>query len=302
MDLDALDCYLSLNYVPGPQTLVEGIGKCAGAFAGMAQRETVDASRGGKPEARTPRKHPWNAAKEELDCLLRDAVREHLVSDVPLGVWAAAGWIPPRFCTMPRAQTSRTAEDLLGLVPGPQLRREPLFPARSRGIYGTDHHEFDLNPDVELQSAIEDFAYYSDEPSADAGALPVWFLSRMSRQHVTVALSGDGARRTVRRLPDLSGRPAGAAVPRLVPRVAAPADARRAGPVLAGLRREDQPGVQAQAHGSKGVWLHPDEAHFFWNGTFSNAAAAADPSGAPTATDLRGAGGSSLGIGGERRT
>jgi asparagine synthase (glutamine-hydrolysing) len=38
-------------------------------------------------------------------------------------------------------------------------------------IYGTDHHEFDLNPDIELQSAIEDFAYYSDEPSADAGAL-----------------------------------------------------------------------------------------------------------------------------------
>jgi len=55
--------------------------------------------------------------------------------------------------------------------------------------YETDHHEYDLNPESELQGAIEDFAYYSDEPSADAGALPVWYLSRMSRQHVTVALS-----------------------------------------------------------------------------------------------------------------
>src|SRR5260370_7744478 len=60
-------------------------------------------------------------------------------------------------------------------------------------IYGTDHYEFDLKPEVEFESAIEDFAYYSDEPSADAGALPVWFLSRMSRRHVTVALSGEGA-------------------------------------------------------------------------------------------------------------
>src|SRR6478735_1363510 len=60
-------------------------------------------------------------------------------------------------------------------------------------IYETDHHEFDLNPDVELQTAIEDFAYYSDEPSANAGALPVWFLSPMTRRHVTVALSGEGA-------------------------------------------------------------------------------------------------------------
>src|SRR5207302_5780774 len=59
--------------------------------------------------------------------------------------------------------------------------------------YGTDHHEFDLNPNVDLDSAIESLAYYSDEPGADAGALPVWFLSKMSRQHVTVALSGEGA-------------------------------------------------------------------------------------------------------------
>ena len=59
--------------------------------------------------------------------------------------------------------------------------------------YGTDHHEFDLNPEVELRDAIEQISYYSDEPSADAGAVPVWFLSKMSRRHVTVALSGEGA-------------------------------------------------------------------------------------------------------------
>ena len=59
--------------------------------------------------------------------------------------------------------------------------------------FNTDHHEFDLNPDVELQSAIEEMPYYSDEPSADAGALPVWFLSRLCKQSTTVALSGEGA-------------------------------------------------------------------------------------------------------------
>ena len=59
--------------------------------------------------------------------------------------------------------------------------------------YGTDHHEFDLNPEVDIQAALEQFAWYSDEPSADAGAVPVWFLSKMCRSEVTVALSGDGA-------------------------------------------------------------------------------------------------------------
>ena len=59
--------------------------------------------------------------------------------------------------------------------------------------YNTSHHEFDVSGDLDLMSAIHELAYYSDEPSADAGALPVWFLSRMTAQHVTVALSGEGA-------------------------------------------------------------------------------------------------------------
>ena len=67
----------------------------------------------------------------------------------------------------------------------------PYFREIAR-IYGTEHHEFELNRDSEIVSAIEDFAFYSDEPGADAGALPVWFLSKMSRREVTVALSGEG--------------------------------------------------------------------------------------------------------------
>jgi len=134
-------------------------------------------------------------------------------------------------------------------------------------IYGTDHHEFDLNPDVELQSAIEDFAYYSDEPSADAGALPVWFLSRMSRRHVTVALSGEGADELfggyLTYVADRLARPF-----RLVPR---------------SLRRLMRSSLDRYLPVSdekisleyklkrwiEGSWLDPDEAHFFWNGTFS---------------------------------
>ena len=59
--------------------------------------------------------------------------------------------------------------------------------------YGTEHEQLDLNPELDLQGAIEEFAYYSDEPSADAGALPVWFLSKLCKTRTTVALSGEGA-------------------------------------------------------------------------------------------------------------
>ncbi|SPE42453.1 Asparagine synthetase (fragment) [Candidatus Sulfopaludibacter sp. SbA3] len=60
-------------------------------------------------------------------------------------------------------------------------------------LYETDHEEFDVNPDCGLADAIEQFAYHFDEPNADGGALPVWFLSRLTRSKVTVALSGEGA-------------------------------------------------------------------------------------------------------------
>ena len=52
--------------------------------------------------------------------------------------------------------------------------------------YQTEHQEMDLNPDVDLVGAVEEFAYFSDEPTADAGALPVWFLSKLSRKDTTV--------------------------------------------------------------------------------------------------------------------
>jgi asparagine synthase (glutamine-hydrolysing) len=50
-----------------------------------------------------------------------------------------------------------------------------------------------LNPQLDLPAAIEALSYYSDEPFADAGAVPIWYLSKLSRQHATVALSGEGA-------------------------------------------------------------------------------------------------------------
>ena len=87
----------------------------------------------------------------------------------------------------------------LGRAEIEQAKQHMLVAAMSQYIrqvverYGTDHEQLDLNPDSDLEGAIENFAYYSDEPSADAGALPVWFLSKMTREHVTVALSGEGA-------------------------------------------------------------------------------------------------------------
>jgi len=267
LDLEALDTYLSVNYVPGARTLIAGIHKVApGHF--LEWRHGKMRTDAWHEAARIePRKWTLEAAKEELDGLLRAAVREHLVSDVPLGVWASGGLDSSTILHYAASQTSGRLKTFSVSFPGRSFDESRYF-REIANIYGTDHHEFDMNPDRELHAAIEDFAYYSDEPSADAGALPVWFLSRMSRRHVTVALSGEGADELfggyVTYLADRLARP--------LRRV--PGAARRA--MLHMLDRclpvsDEKIGLEYKLkRWIAGSWLHPDEAHFFWNGAFSN--------------------------------
>jgi len=130
-------------------------------------------------------------AAEELDSLLRSAVKEQLVSDVPLGVWASGGIDSSTLVHYASELGARPLKTFSIAFESKSCDESRWFRDIARR-YGTEHHEFELNRASDVRSAIEDFAFYSDEPGADAGALPVWFLSKMTREHVTVALSGEG--------------------------------------------------------------------------------------------------------------
>jgi asparagine synthase (glutamine-hydrolysing) len=266
LDAEALSDYLSLNYVPGTRTLIAGLEKLPPGhwLEWRNGSATVEAywKLNFAPDAGLDE----NQAVEELDGLLRDAVREHLVSDVPLGIWASGG-LDSSTLLHYAAQFSTRPLKTFSIAFTSKSCDERSYFREVADLYGTDHHEFELSPDSEIADAAQEFAYYWDEPGADAGALPVWFLSKMSRKHVTVALSGEGGDElfggylTYRA--DSLARPL-RAVPRL-------------------LRR----GVLGAAHALlpvsdakigfeyklkrwiEGSLLHPDEAHQFWNGTFS---------------------------------
>src|SRR5450432_1858435 len=267
LDLDALDTYLSLNYVAGTQTLIRGIRKVAPGHLLEWRHGKIHHEAWWKLPDGATRGISLDAAKEELDWLLHDAVREHLIADVPLGVWASGGLDSSAILHYAAAQTAGKLKTFSVSFQGRSFDESPYFREMARN-YGTDHYEFDLNTEVELQSAIEDFAYYSDEPSADAGALPVWFLSRMSRRHVTVALSGEGA-------DELFGGYLTYQADRLVRpfRRLAPAGLRRL--MRGALDRympvsDEKIGLEYKLkRWLEGSLLDPDEAHFFWNGTFS---------------------------------
>jgi asparagine synthase (glutamine-hydrolysing) len=187
-----LNAFLQCNYIPKPYTMLEGIEKLAPGHLLEWQngREHVE-----------PYWQLWfspiptmtlESAKEQLDGHLRDAVREHLIADVPLGIWASGGVDSTAVLHYAAEVASGRLKTFSVSFAGRKFDESPWFREVARR-YGTDHHEFDCNPSQDLADAVSQFAYYSDEPSADAGALPVWYLSKMTRQHVTVALSGEGA-------------------------------------------------------------------------------------------------------------
>src|SRR2546430_5294847 len=123
---------------------------------------------------------------------LEDAVREHLISDVPLGVWLSGG-IDSTTILHYAAKASTSQLKTFSISFRGRSFDETEYIHRAVKQYETDHTELDLTPAEDLRGAIEEFAHYSDEPSADAGALPVWFLSKLCKTKTTVALSGEGA-------------------------------------------------------------------------------------------------------------
>jgi asparagine synthase (glutamine-hydrolysing) len=133
--------------------------------------------------------------------------------------------------------------------------------------YGSQHHELDISDFEDLPATIEEFAYYSDEPSADAGAVPLWLLSKLTKRHATVVLSGEGAdelfggylthrasllARTLRRLPSQA--------------IDLMQTILRHWPVS-----DEKIGFEYKVKRFlDGCRMAPERAHVYWNGTFSD--------------------------------
>ena len=268
IDVDGLNCFLRLNYVPAPYTLIEGITKLRpGHMLEWHNRQIVlqeFAKRREQPE-RAPRN--LNDACEELDELLKLAVSEQLVAEVPVGVWLSGGVDSSTITHYASMLSTRKLKTFSITFHGRSFDESKHIQSVARH-YGTDHTELDLSANADLAEVIAELSYYSDEPSADAGALPVWYLSKLCSRDVTVVLSGEGADELFggyvtyqadryRRLISGFPRPLLRAVSRCASWL--PASDEKIG-------REYK--IKRFLEGST---LSAEEAHIYWNGTFSEA-------------------------------
>jgi asparagine synthase (glutamine-hydrolysing) len=265
IDVAGLQCFLSMNYVPGPMTLIEGIAKLVPGHILEWHRGAVTTTSFVEVPRLTHAPKTVEAACEELDHLLSRSVSEQLASDVPVGVWLSGGLDSSTILHYAAKASQRSIRTFSVTFRGRSFD-EKRYIREVSNFFGTEHSEFDLSPDVDLSAAIEDIAYYSDEPGADAGALPLWFLARMTKKDVTVVLSGEGAdelfggyltyqadryRKLAARLPLFAKKAALACASKV--------------PVS-----DDKIGFEYKLKRFlQGTRLSAEAAHVFWNGTFS---------------------------------
>lgn len=201
-DPDALALLLRLDYIPAPHCILKGIRKLpAGALvrldgAHVATRTLPDALRWWDARARQDAaiREGFDgddaSALEALDGLLRDAVALRMEADVPLGAFLSGGTDSSLITALMQAQATRPVRSFsIGFDNA--VHDESAHAAAVARHLGTDHTELRADGRAALD-LVPTIARIYDEPFADSSQLPTALLCRLARQHVTVALSGDG--------------------------------------------------------------------------------------------------------------
>jgi len=197
LDRDALAAYLRFGYVPAPRTIYRGVCKLPpGAILTLPADgpPAIAAYWSLEQIARDGQRARFGGSEEEaadaLDALLRDAVRRRMVADVPLGAFLSGGIDSSTVAALMQAQSARPVRTFsIGF-------REPGYDEGSNAAavarhLGTEHTELYASPRHALD-VIPALADMYDEPFADSSQVPTYLVSKMTRRHVTVALSGDG--------------------------------------------------------------------------------------------------------------
>ena len=183
----ALDRYCTYRYTPGTDTILEHVKRLPPAYL------LVYTPDNGEKQLR----RYWSplgangkqAAAEDVDRALRKAVELRMISDVPIGAFLSGG-IDSSIVVALMASMSEAPIKTFSIGFEDDAFNELPYARLVAERYRTDHHEYVVKPDV--VDILPKLVWYADEPFGDVSALPTYYVSKMARQEVTVALNGDG--------------------------------------------------------------------------------------------------------------
>jgi asparagine synthase (glutamine-hydrolysing) len=197
IDLDAVGLFLECQYIPAPLTIYKHIRKLPAGHALRLHKGALKIWQYWNPDYAN--KPGWDEAESlsRLETELRRSVESMLVADVPLGAFLSGGVDSSLVSAMMAEITGKQIDTFnLGFQHNDKSfdtsQSEHEQAATVARHIGSRHHSLMVTPD-DVLAAFESWVDVFDEPFGDQAALPTMLLSRLTRQHVTVALTGEGA-------------------------------------------------------------------------------------------------------------
>jgi len=192
IDVNALDQYLALSYIPAPLTAYRGVFKLPPAHrlsVDLDSGRTRGPERYWKVRFETKRRRSPDDWMHELEEMLRESVRAHLVSDVPVGAFLSGGVDSSLIVSLMARETSAPIRTFsIGFEE--EAFDETSFARTASEVWQTKHHERVVTPAT--LEVLPDLVGHYGEPFGDWSAVPTYYLSQLAREHVPVVISGDG--------------------------------------------------------------------------------------------------------------
>lgn len=182
--------YLSLQYVPGPETILEGVMQLPAGHVAVWEGGELSLTRYWQPRYTPKRIQSADAWREEVRQTVTEAVARHMISEVPLGAFLSGG-VDSSIIVALMSQLANSGVKTFSIGFDIPEYSELEHAKRIADHFQTEHHAFVISEQEAIHS-LSDVVWYSDQPLADTSALATYHLARLTRQHVTVALSGDG--------------------------------------------------------------------------------------------------------------
>jgi len=193
LDYEAIESYLAFGFVPAPRTPLAGVFKLQPGHRLVVEDGAVrDESYWRYPEPDPAPKRPAGEVAEELLAELEESVRLRLMSDVPLGAMLSGGLDSSLIVALMARNMSEPVKTFSVGFRGAGEGNELADAREIATRFGTDHHELELSL-ADQAVDLDQLVWFLDEPLADLSSLGFLALSQLAAQHVTVALSGQGA-------------------------------------------------------------------------------------------------------------
>jgi asparagine synthase (glutamine-hydrolysing) len=190
LNIEALQRYLALEYVPAPDSIFDGIHKLRPGHFMVLKNGEVKITNYWKPEVSCATPQSEEEASERLVELLERSIKLRMIADVPLGIFLSGGIDSSSIAALAAAQSMSPIRTFSIGFADASFDESAHAQAVATHI-GSQHEVIEFQPDLALKT-LEELWDVLDEPMADASILPTYFLSKMTKRSVTVALSGEG--------------------------------------------------------------------------------------------------------------